>query len=139
MKRFHESFGDAIEKVSTTIVLRPPIALKWTSCSADSTDRQAFTTDKANQPELNTNGLAGSEAEEASQLIKERKDVASQLKALEEEMVVFAGVFRKPDTIHVLHRGDPEQPKEEVVPAVLTSFGIYDFLQTVPNQNAVEH
>jgi hypothetical protein len=30
----------------------------------------------------------------------------------------FAGIFRKPDAIHVLYRGDPEQPRDAVSPAV---------------------
>ena len=35
----------------------------------------------------------------------------------------FAGKFRMPDEIHLLSRGDPEQPKEEIIPAVLSSLG----------------
>ncbi len=35
----------------------------------------------------------------------------------------FAGTFRAPDEIHLLNRGDPEQPKDEVVPAVLSALG----------------
>lgn len=35
----------------------------------------------------------------------------------------FAGIFRKPDLIRVLRRGDPEQPKEDVDPAVPTVLG----------------
>jgi len=37
--------------------------------------------------------------------------------------MAFAGVFRKPDDIHLLHRGDPEQPKEPVFPAVPVVLG----------------
>lgn len=35
---------------------------------------------------------------------------------------VFAGTFRAPDDIHLLARGNPEQPKESVAPAVLPLF-----------------
>ena len=58
--------------------------------------------------------------------------VASKLQELETLVIertkltqvpkVFAGVFRKPDTIYLLNRGDPEQPGPEVVPAFLASF-----------------
>ena len=37
--------------------------------------------------------------------------------------MAFAGVFRKPDDIHLLHRGDPEQPKDPVFPAVPVVLG----------------
>ena len=35
----------------------------------------------------------------------------------------FAGRFREPDEIRLLHRGDPEQPKDLVSPAVLSALG----------------
>lgn len=37
--------------------------------------------------------------------------------------MAFAGKFRKPDAIRLLSRGDPEQPKELVSPAVLKALG----------------
>ncbi len=43
--------------------------------------------------------------------------------AAEAKNLAFAGTFRKPDDIHRLSRGDPEQPKERVAPAVLSAIG----------------
>ncbi|MCA9264150.1 MAG: DUF1553 domain-containing protein, partial [Planctomycetales bacterium] len=40
---------------------------------------------------------------------------------LEDNHLVFAGNFRAPDAIHVLSRGDPEQPRQLVAPAVLSA------------------
>lgn len=37
--------------------------------------------------------------------------------------LVFAGKFRQPDTIHLLARGDPEQPLDKVPPAIPAAFG----------------
>lgn len=47
------------------------------------------------------------------------KEIAKGAKAQK----AFAGVFRTPDAIRLLHRGDPEQPREEIVPAVLSAIG----------------
>ncbi|MEZ6139081.1 MAG: PSD1 and planctomycete cytochrome C domain-containing protein [Zavarzinella sp.] len=46
----------------------------------------------------------------------ERKTLEQSLQAVKPQLV-FAGQFRKPDDIRFLHRGDPEQPKEQVPPA----------------------
>jgi hypothetical protein len=48
--------------------------------------------------------------------------------------MAFAGVFRKPDVIHVLNRGDPEQPKEEVAPAVPAALGDLRLATATPEQ-----
>jgi hypothetical protein len=45
------------------------------------------------------------------------------MKAGEQGQLAFAGTFREPDDIHLLNRGDPEQPKESVAPAVLSALG----------------
>ncbi len=42
----------------------------------------------------------------------------AEANAAEENTLVFAGRFRAPDAIHLLSRGDPEQPRELVGPAV---------------------
>jgi len=53
----------------------------------------------------------------------------------EAEGKVFAGRFRTPDDIHLLNRGDPEQPKEEVVPAVLSALGDLQLPKDSPEQD----
>ena len=58
----------------------------------------------------------------ANDLLAERKSIDSRIKAASAGQLAFAGTFRKPDVIHLLSRGDPEQPKEEVEPAVPASF-----------------
>ena len=49
----------------------------------------------------------------------DRKALQAKLARGKAGQKVFAGVFRKPDVIHLLNRGDPEQPKDEVRPEVL--------------------
>lgn len=48
--------------------------------------------------------------------------------------VAFAGKFRKPDLIRLLSRGDPEQPKEIVSPAVLEALNSIEL-----SQDSAEH
>jgi mono/diheme cytochrome c family protein len=48
--------------------------------------------------------------------------------------VVFGGTFTEPEEIRLLNRGDPEQPKDEVLPAVLSAFGDLTLPRTTPEQ-----
>ena len=48
--------------------------------------------------------------------------------------VVFGGMFTEPEEIRLLSRGDPEQPKDEVVPSVLSAFGDLTLPKTTPEQ-----
>ena len=63
------------------------------------------------------------ENEETKRLIEQRKTTEREISAAQQGRRVFAGKFRAPDTIHLLSRGDPEQPKEEMLPAVLSALG----------------
>jgi mono/diheme cytochrome c family protein len=98
---------------------------------ADATDR---TTDlaaaakikkakKEKLPAFSTKGLSAEEAKQATALMQERSALEAKMKAAENGAKAFAGTFRTPDEIHLLNRGDPEQPKDEVVPAVLSTLG----------------
>ncbi len=65
--------------------------------------------------------------EELSRLENRKKEIAQR-------PVVFGGAFTKPDEIRLLSRGDPEQPKEEVLPAVLSAFGELTLPKATPEQ-----
>ena len=89
---------------------------------ADHSDREAYSPDLVAQsqeveasPELSDPKLA---------LLKQR---IAELKILiardRQGELAFAGKFRQPDSIRLLSRGDPEQPKELVRPAVLEALG----------------
>ncbi len=90
---------------------------------ADSTDRAKFEKGNAKSLDFSTAGLGKEEAKEATRLMQEKKALEAKIKALEGGQKAFAGKFRVPDEIHLLNRGDPEQPKDEVVPAVLSTLG----------------
>ncbi|HAM70113.1 MAG TPA: hypothetical protein DCM86_00530 [Verrucomicrobiales bacterium] len=67
-------------------------------------------------------GLPPSEAREAERLLGERKSLEAAVAAAAPQMA-FAGAFRTPDDIHLLRRGDPEQPQERVAPSVVKVLG----------------
>ncbi|MCB1276691.1 PSD1 and planctomycete cytochrome C domain-containing protein [Prosthecobacter sp.] len=90
---------------------------------ADSDDRQRYDERDRTQPAFSTQGLRQDEIAEAQRLIDQKRPLDEQLQRISAEQKVFAGTFRTPDDIHLLNRGDPEQPKESVVPAVLSALG----------------
>lgn len=90
---------------------------------ADSDDRQPFGKEPRDQEEFSTRGLSKTEAAMAQSLMKQKRALETAAKKAEAGQRVFAGIFREPDDIHLLNRGDPEQPKERVAPAVLSSLG----------------
>jgi len=101
---------------------------------ADSSDR----TTKSLGDQSSSSPLAGldaREAKEAARLMEEKKVLAGKLRVASEGRLAFAGKFRSPDKIHLLHRGDPEQPKDEVVPAVLSVMGTNCLTRDTAEQN----
>ena len=88
---------------------------------ADASDRATkAASDKA---AVSLAGLSVGDAKEATRLRDEKKSLEEKILASVEGRLAFAGKFRAPDKIHLLSRGDPEQPKEEIVPAVLSVLG----------------
>jgi mono/diheme cytochrome c family protein len=93
------------------------------SLVADSTDRRPHIAGMLRGPEFTLSGLAPEEQVEANRLLTEKVVLEKKIKSSESGQFVFAGKFRSPDEIRLLQRGDPEQPKEEVGPAVLSALG----------------
>ncbi len=90
---------------------------------ADATDRATYIAGKSEPAPPALLGLAPDEAREATRLSAERKQSAARIAVLDSAGTAFAGIFRKPDDIHILRRGDPEQPMDPVVPAVPVALG----------------
>jgi hypothetical protein len=95
---------------------------EWKSV-ADASDRAKFEPGGGNEIAFSNQGLSDNDAQEANRLQVERNQLKEQVAAAAVGQVAFAGTFRAPDIIHLLNRGDPEQPQEEVVPAVLSVLG----------------
>lgn len=88
---------------------------------ADSSDRWPL--GKSGGKDGETAGVSAEAAAEQARWLAERKSLETRIAALRASQLVYGGVFGAPEITRVLHRGDPEQPKEEVVPAVLSVLG----------------
>ena len=114
--------GKFTDRLATSYVIEAAAASGEWRTVADSSDR-AKTPPDDKAPAFSTIGLSVGEAKEAARLMDEKKTTEGKIRASSEGRMAFAGKFRAPDDIHLLNRGDPEQPKEEVVPAVLSVLG----------------
>ena len=101
---------------------------------ADSKDRRPFVAGAAIDDAFTLSGLPADEAKAAAALLGEKTKLEARIKTLQQGQLVFAGKFRPPDEIRLLNRGDPEQPKEEVMPAVLGALGTLALPKTTPEQ-----
>jgi mono/diheme cytochrome c family protein len=95
---------------------------------ADHTDRSSQqrpseTTKPESIAHISDYGLTESESKVIQGLNTKRSELQAQRRSTEENQKAFAGKFRKPDQIHLLHRGDPEQPKQLIAPAIPSFFG----------------
>ncbi len=115
--------GKYADRLATSYVLEVADASGEWQVVADSEDRRKFDPKAKRPAEFSTRGLAPAEAEEAASLMKERASLESVSRKTEGVRKAFAGVFRTPDVIQLLRRGDPEQPQDEVPPAVPASLG----------------
>jgi hypothetical protein len=91
----------------------------WTVV-ADATDRIAFGAKPAEG-----RGVSGLDPEAAGRLAAleaEKTRLEQRVQAAVRDMRVFAGSFKTPHPVHLLHRGDPEQPKEELAPRSPAAF-----------------
>jgi len=113
--------GQFADRLATNYVIEVPDEAGNWRIVADSSDRTTKSADDKTSPSPLA-GLNASEAKEATHLMDEKKVLAGKIRVATEGRLAFAGKFRTPDRIHLLHRGDPEQPKEEVAPAILSVF-----------------
>jgi mono/diheme cytochrome c family protein len=90
---------------------------------ADSEDRKPFT-NGFKDAAVDLAALSEEARERAEKLTAERRKIETeQMQYGDGMMPIYAGKFKDPEPMFVLHRGDPEQPKDEVSPAVPAIFG----------------
>ena len=97
-------------------------AAGWRKVAGDE-DRRPFSPTAKFPAPVSIAGLAPDEAKIAAGLLDERKRLDARITELSKVPMVYAGVFSEPETTRVLHRGDPEQPKDLVAPTVLSALG----------------
>jgi len=85
---------------------------------ADGTDRRTYKAGDNKPAVFSAKGLDAKEAAEAEPLDVLRKELVAKIAGVKGAQKAFAGMFREPDVIRLLNRGDPEQPKDVVAPAV---------------------
>lgn len=90
---------------------------------ANSDDRLLWDKDKKQPVSFSTAGLSEAEAHVAQDLFAKISIVKKQITAAKRTPMVYAGIFTEPEPTHLLYRGDPEQPLEELAPAVIQSLG----------------
>jgi len=123
--------GQFKDRLATSYVIEIADASGEWRTVADSSDRAAAKAGDTKPTAFSTKGLPPTEAKAAAQLLAAKKSAEQKLAAAEEGTKAFAGTFRTPEKIRLLARGDPEQPKEEVPPAVLGVLGEL----TLPNES----
>ncbi len=114
--------GEFTDRLATNYVVEVADGSGEWNAVADSSDRATSPPSEKAMP-VSLAGLSTSEAKEATRLMDEKKSLEGKIHASAEGRLAFAGKFRTPDKVHLLSRGDPEQPKDEVVPAVLSVLG----------------
>jgi mono/diheme cytochrome c family protein len=117
-----DRLGTYEDRLATDYVIEVGEGAGW-RVVADASDRRAYVAGMDGGPAFTTDGLGPEEAAEVKRLVVEREGLLGKIREAEAGQLVFAGKFRAPDVIRVLLRGDPEQPKDEVVPAVPVVFG----------------
>ncbi len=101
---------------------------------SDAADRRPNVPGSNKPAPFSTKGLSAQDTQEANRLLAKKQELETQIAAAAIGQTAFAGTFRTPDTIHLLNRGDPEQPKDEVVPAVLNALGSVTLPKDAPEQ-----
>lgn len=101
---------------------------------ADSNDRADFDASQSQPSSYSTDGLSPVEKQAAAALLAAQERLVARIAEATRVDLVFAGKFRKPDVIHSLRRGDPEQPQEEVQPTVVEALGTLKLSQDTPEQ-----
>jgi len=89
---------------------------------ATSDDRQPFGGKAPGGITYSAEGMGPVEAARLAELLATRKQLEADLAAVTTFPMVYAGRFVKPGDTHLMHRGDPMQPREKVAPGALAAF-----------------
>lgn len=126
--------GKFTDRLATSYVIEVADASGSWKTVADSDDRARYDASKGSQSSFSMKGLRKDEAAAAGRLLSQKRTLEGEISGLDASQKVFAGIFRSPDKIHLLNRGDPEQPKEEIIPAVLSTLGDVKLDKQTPEQ-----
>ncbi len=125
--------GKLVDRLATEYRIEVERAGAW-QIVADSTDRRPHIAGVGRGPAFSLSGLTADDTKAAGAILAEKTKLEAKIRAAENGRLAFAGKFRTPDPIHLLSRGDPEQPKERVAPAVPVAFGDFSLGEETPEQ-----
>jgi mono/diheme cytochrome c family protein len=111
-----------------TLRLRDRLATKYVIEAAVKKGEWKVIASSANRPDTGKNNgtdhllnrLPPKFAKEAKALTKQIKDIEAKAKTIARGPMIYAGRFSQPGKTFRLYRGEPSQPREEVIPASLT-------------------
>ena len=125
--------GSLVDRLPIEYAIQAETSKGWERI-ADSSDRRPWRSGMDLGPDFITTTLEPKDARRANELIKERNRLDAQIRSLEQDQFIFAGKFRTPDSIRWLNRGDPEQPRDLVKPAVPRFLGSLELSETCSDQ-----
>jgi len=97
-------------------------------------DRAEYCEDASTSPH-GFSFLDSEDRDRARTLVSRRDAIRERLSAYPDGgRLIFAGKFRTPGPVHWLRRGDPEQPQDEVVPAVPAFLGGWELDASTPDR-----
>ncbi len=128
-----DRLGKYEDRLATDYVIEVAAEAGW-QVVADAGDRWPFVAGMDGGPAFTTDGLPPGDAAEVARLLSERDPPATTIQEAGTGHLVFAGKFRTPDKIHLLLRGDPEKPQDEVPPAVPAALGDLNLAKDLPEQ-----
>jgi len=85
-------------------------------------DRRPYALGAPREADVPTETLPADDAKHLAALVARRQELLSRLPAAALQKV-YAGAFGQAGPTHRLHRGDPMQPREAVVPGAITALG----------------
>jgi Protein of unknown function (DUF1553)/Protein of unknown function (DUF1549)/Planctomycete cytochrome C len=103
---------------------------------ADSTDRHPYVNTEGgpDADDFSAVGLSPDDAQQVKNYLNEFRVVNSRIATFKDANLAYAGIFRTPDPIYLLRRGDPEQAQEEVEPTLLPVLSQVRLSKETPEQ-----
>ncbi|MBM3847056.1 MAG: DUF1553 domain-containing protein [Verrucomicrobia bacterium] len=127
-----DRLGEFTDRLATNYVVEVAATGGDWKPVADSSDRSGAVSNVGNLG-VAPDGLSQEEAAQVKALLDRKAELEEKIKSLVPGQRAFAGKFRAPDKIHFLVRGDPELPKDLVVPATLKLAGGQDLDVSLPD------
>jgi len=129
--------GNFKDRLATGYRIEAAIQTNAWQLVASSDDREPFKgkAEKPAGPIYRFEGWPVTEAEQGKQRLAELEKVRKERDSLAKSPMVYAGNFSQPGPTHRLHRGDPMQKREAVMPGTLAVFNPLTLTTNTPEQD----